>query len=175
MRNYRASFINGTSNVRTSTFKEHASTDMHARAMHLLKKQCSTSVVEYAPIARALTQQSMDERTHERMKRKFEVAYLIAMEKLAMSKMKPLCELEELHGVDIGPAYKNYHACATFVEFIARERQEQLIATLSQRKFFSLQADAGNIEDELVLVLHFDPFSSDGRVHVSLLSVTKFL
>jgi len=32
MHNYRASFIDGTSNVRTSSFKEHASTDMHVRA-----------------------------------------------------------------------------------------------------------------------------------------------
>ena len=46
--------------------------------------------------------------------------------------MKPLCELEELDGVHLGPAYKNNHACDTFVEFIAREWQEQLIATLSR-------------------------------------------
>jgi len=58
MRNYRASFIDGTSNVKTFSFKEHASTDMHVRAMHLFKKQQSTNVFEYAPIARALTQQA---------------------------------------------------------------------------------------------------------------------
>ena len=60
MRNYRASFIDGTSNVKTSSFKEHTSTDMHVRAMHLFKKQQSTNVFEYAPIARALTQHAMD-------------------------------------------------------------------------------------------------------------------
>ena len=60
MRNYRASFVDSTSNVKTSSFKEHASTDMHVRAMHLFKKQQSTNVFEYAPIARALTQQAMD-------------------------------------------------------------------------------------------------------------------
>ena len=37
MRNYHASFIDGMSNVKTSSFKEHASTDMHVRAMHLLR------------------------------------------------------------------------------------------------------------------------------------------
>ena len=54
MCNYRASFIDGTSNVKTSSFKEHA------MAMHLFKKQQSTNVFEYAPIVRALTQQAMD-------------------------------------------------------------------------------------------------------------------
>ena len=37
MRNYRPAFINGTSNIRSSTFKENASTDMHCRAMVLFK------------------------------------------------------------------------------------------------------------------------------------------
>ena len=33
MRNYRPAFVEGTNNVRTYSFKEHAATDMHARAM----------------------------------------------------------------------------------------------------------------------------------------------
>lgn len=43
-------------------------------------------------------------------------------------------------------------------------------AALCRSKFFSLQADgstdSGNAEEELFLILHFDPFSSDGMVHV---------
>jgi len=35
MRNYHASFIDGMSNVKTSSFKEQTSTDMRVRAMHL--------------------------------------------------------------------------------------------------------------------------------------------
>ena len=50
MRNYRSTFIDGTTNVRTSTFKEHARTDMHTRAMSLFKKQHSSSVLEYAHV-----------------------------------------------------------------------------------------------------------------------------
>ena len=83
MRNYRSAFIDGTSNIHTSTFKEHATTDMHARAMSLFKKQQSSSVLEYAPIARALINLPMDERSKQRTKRKFEVSYMIAKEKLA--------------------------------------------------------------------------------------------
>ena len=50
------------SNRRTSSFKEHASTDMHVRAMHLFKKQQSTNVLEYVSIARALTQLSLSKK-----------------------------------------------------------------------------------------------------------------
>ena len=65
MRNFRPAFIEETTNVRTSTFKEHAATDMHARAMVLFKKQRASSVCEYAPIAEALLQPSMDDATQE--------------------------------------------------------------------------------------------------------------
>ena len=170
MRNFRPAFIEGTTNVRTTTFKEHAATDMHARAMGLFKKQRATSVFEYAPIVAALLQPSMDDATRERTKRKFDIAYMIARQNLSFTKMKAVCELEERHGAELGQGYKNDRACATFVECIAREQQEQLMAALSRSKFFSLQADgstdSGNVEDELFLILHFDPYSADGKVHV---------
>ena len=170
MRNYRSTFIDGTINVRTSIFKEHATTDMHTRAMSLFKKQQSSSVLEYAPIARALTNLPMDEQSKQRTKRKFEVLYMIAKEKFALTIMQPLCDLEEKHGVDLGPGYRNDHACATFIEYIARDFQQQLVAALNQCKFFSLQAysstDVGNTENELFLVLYFDLHSADSKVHV---------
>ena len=99
MRNYRAAFIDGTTNYRTSTFKEHAATDMHARAMLLLKKEQSTSVCEYSPIAIALAQSSMDATTRETVKKKFDISYMLVKENLAFTKMKAICELEERHGV----------------------------------------------------------------------------
>ena len=47
---------------------------------------------------------------------------------------------------------------------------EHLMKALSNSKFFSLQADgstdAGNNEEELFLVLHFDPYFKDGKVHI---------
>ena len=104
------------------------------------------------------------------MKRKFDIAYTIAWENLAFAKMKPLCELAERHGVDLGQGYKNDQSCAEFVKFIAHGQQKQLTTALSHSKFFSLQADgstdAGNIEEELFRVLFFDPYSKDEKVHV---------
>ena len=99
---------------------------------------------------------------------------MIAKEKLAFTKMKPICELEERHGVDLGAGYKNDHACATFISFIAKEQQEMLLNSLSKSHFFSLQADAsvdaGNVELELFLIIYFDACAKDGIVHMR----TKF-
>ena len=60
---------------------------MHTRAMHLLKKQLSSSVIEYVPIA------------------------MIATENMAFTKMKIICELEERHRVRLGAGYKNKTLC----------------------------------------------------------------
>ena len=39
LRNFRSAFIDGSSNIQVSSVKEHAGTDMHSSAMHLLKKK----------------------------------------------------------------------------------------------------------------------------------------
>ena len=107
----------------------------------------------------------MDKATLDQTKKKFDTAYLIA-EKFAFTKMKPLCELKERHGVSLGTMYRNNHACATFTEFIALEI---LRMALEKASFFSIQGDAstdaGNIELELFLVLYFVAYCKDGIVH----------
>ena len=44
MRNYRPAFIEGTTNIRTTAFKDHVGTNMHAHAMVLFKKQHARSI-----------------------------------------------------------------------------------------------------------------------------------
>ena len=87
----------------------------------------------------------MDELTRARLKQKFDIAYLIAKEKMSFKKMKLLCDLEERHE-------------ATFVKFIALDLQQQLKKDISSANFFSVQVDAntdsGNIEEELFLILY---------------------
>ena len=39
MRDYNSAYVEGSSNLRSLSFKDHASTEMYARAMQLLKKQ----------------------------------------------------------------------------------------------------------------------------------------
>ena len=61
----------------------------------------------------------MDELTRARLKQKFDIAYLIAKEKMSFKKMKLLCELEERHEVEV-------IEMTTFVKFIALDLQQQL-------------------------------------------------
>ena len=160
-RNFNPAFIEGSQNLRASSFKVHAATDMHKRAMILFHKSRSSDVAEYTPIARPLS--ILDPDTASKLKRKFEVAYLICKEGLAFTKMSALCELEEKHGVNLGAGYKNNQACAVFVDYIAQAQREALAAQLAKAKFFRIQADGStdsrNVEDELYLVVYFDPLN----------------
>ena len=54
MRNYNPAFVVGSKNLRASSYKDHAATDMHKRAMLLSKKQSSIDVTEYGLIANTL-------------------------------------------------------------------------------------------------------------------------
>ena len=130
--------------------------------------QESTDPCQYAPIAAALNK--MDTATIGATKLKFDIAYAIAKENMAFSKMPVICELQERHGVDLGSGYKNEKACATFVDYISLEQRQMLVKSLDKAKFFSLQldgsTDSANVEDEVFLVVFCDPYSSDGRVHV---------
>jgi hypothetical protein len=168
MRNFKPSYIEGSRNLRASSFKDHAASDMHARAMLLLRKDSSASVADYAPIAKAL--HKLDQASEAILCKKFEVSYFIAKQNLAFVKMGPLCELLERQGTSLGQGYKNDKACATFVHYIAADQRLKLLDTLSRLKFFCLQSDAstdsGNIEEELFLIFYFDPYTSYGKVCV---------
>ena len=158
MRNYRPAFIDRTANIRAPMFKDHVATAMHCRAMLLVQKETESSVVEYSRIAKALAQANSNETTKAKLKRKFDVAYMVVKENLSFMKMKSICELEERHGTDLGAGYKHDHSCSTSVEFIACE---QLVTTVPKFCFFSLQAksspDSGNTENKLFMILHLDP------------------
>ena len=168
MRNFRPEYIEGSTNLRSSSVKDHAASEMHTRAMMLLKKKQAVDIRDYSPIARALS--TMDATSKERMKRKFDIAYTISKENMAFTKMKPICELMERHGVDLGEGYKNNQACACFTSYIAVEERQRLVGDLTGAKFFSLQADGstdcGNIEDELFLVVFLDHQAVDKRLRV---------
>ena len=84
--------------------------------------------------------------------------------------MVPLCYLIEKHRVGLGTGYKNDQACATFVQYIAKDQRLQLVNILSKAKFYSIQidgsTDSANIEEEVFLTVYFNPRSNDGKVHI---------
>ena len=168
-KNFNPAYILGSKNLQTSSFKDHATSDMHQHAMKLLKKsQSSGDVSSYAPIAKALT--TLDARTEETVKKKFEIAYFLTKENLPFVKMASLCHLIEKHGVGLGTGYKNDQACANFVQYIAKDQRLQLVDILSKAKYFSIQidgsTDSANVEEEMFLTLYFNPYSDDRKVHV---------
>ena len=65
--------------------------------MVLFKKAQSGGPCEYVMIAKTPAQSLMDAASTRRIKQKFETVNVIAKEKLAFSKMKLICELEECH------------------------------------------------------------------------------
>ena len=102
------------------------------------------------------------------------MSYMIAKEKLAFTKMKPICELEESHSVNLGVGYKNNHACAMFVSFIAKEQKNCLLNFLSNNFFFLFFLVFKQMpvlvlkiwSSELFLINYFDAFAKDGVVHI---------
>ena len=161
-KNFSRAFIDGSRNLRASAYKDHFRSLMHEHAMILFKKKQGKSPREYAPEQEKLfSVPVMDSGTKAMMKMKFDNAYFLVKEKLAFSKFKPLCDLEIQHGVDLGQKYLNDHGCATFVHFIAEDLRGQLLSVLSKAHFFSIQVDgttdAGNMEEELFLVVYFQP------------------
>ena len=158
-RNFSDPWIVGADSVRTSNIRDHARANQHTHAMNLLKKEqaeaSGSGSCSFAPIARALSHLP-DEK--EQLRRKFDIAYFIALEKLSFRKYPRLCELEARHGVAIGTTYTNEIAGKTFTHYIAESNRQQLLE-LAQAKFFSLlidgSTDTGNINNELYMVVWY--------------------
>lgn len=83
---------------------------MHERAMVLLKR----TIPDYSPLARSFY--CMDSEAETKIKRKFDLADVMAKENIAYTKMKPLCQLEERHEVDLGEYYKTDMALVDYID-----------------------------------------------------------
>ena len=83
------------------------------------KSQSGGDVTLYTLIAKALS--TIDARTADTVRNKFEITYFLCKENLPFTKLAPLCELEEKHGVGLETGYKNDQACANFVHYIVED------------------------------------------------------
>ena len=74
--------------------------------------------------------------------------------------------------MELRASYQNDVGCSSFVEAIAADLQEKLKKKINNAKFFSLlldsTTDCSNVEEELFLILFFDPCinADNGTVHV---------
>ena len=121
-----------------------------------VRKASGQPVTVYSPIAQGLL--VMDGTVLARMKRKFDVCYVLAKEDLAFKKYPSLCELETRHGVDHGHAYNTKDSAKTFIRYIAESQRQLFIYSLSSARFYSFlkdgSTDAGNVEDEVIVILY---------------------
>ena len=93
-------------NHRTSNITDHALSDQHKTAMTKLcadqAKASNKSITAYSPLARSLL--TLDEVVKNRLRKKFDICYVMAKERMAFR--SALHDLEVRHGVDLGLAYK---------------------------------------------------------------------
>ena len=97
LRNFSDKWILGADSLRTSNIRDCSKTNQHVQAMRLLAKEHATARGDgpssYAPILQAMSTLSDTEKT--RLKRKFDIAYLVATEKMSFLKYPALCEMEK--------------------------------------------------------------------------------
>ena len=120
----------------------------------------------YAPIARSLLM--LEESERGRMRRKFDLCYLMAKEGIAFEKYTALYELEARHEVDLGPAYKTAPSAKLFTHYMAESQHQQFLQSPSQTKFYSFlmdrTTDAGNVEQELVVLFSCNRDDTAGEI-----------
>ena len=110
-------------------------------------------VESYAPIACSLLRMEVSEK--EKMKRTFEICYVLAREGIAFLKYPTFHALASSQGVNIGSSYKGADCAKTFHALHSRKSATGLSSGYVYYSFFmDGSTDAGNTEVELVLVLY---------------------
>ena len=169
-RNFSECWISGADSIRNSNVCDHARCDQHLHAMNLLKREQArviNALSSYAPIAHLLSKIPQLER--EQLKRKFDIAYFLAKEKLSYRKYPCLCELEARHGVSIGTSYTNEIGGKTFSHNIAESQRQKMLKQLGQAKFFSLlidgSTDKASVDNEVFMAVWCDINAADKKIH----------
>ena len=156
-RNFSAVWVTGSTNHKSSNVVDHGKSEQHIACMAYMRADSAKARDEpvelYAPIARSLLR--MDDSEKEKLKRKFEICYVLAREVIAFFKYLTFHALAESQGVDVGSSDKGADCAKTFTHFIAESQRQFFLHSLSTTKLFSFlmdgSTDAGNTEVELVL------------------------
>lgn len=177
LKNFSRAWLTGSLNQRTSNIVSHAESEQHKIAMRTWRAEqvakSRESLASYAPIAKSLHRMKVSE--HEKMRKKFDLCYLLAKENIAFRKYPSLVQLEKRHGVDMGTSYLTKASTKDFIHYIAESQRLTFRHTLKDIMFYSIaidgSTDAGNIEDELVMIQYGLIDDKARRVK----SVTRFL
>ena len=103
----------------------------------------------------------MQQKDLEKTKKKFETAYFIAKEELPLSKFPKILNLEEMHGVELGEAYRNEITGALMIDYIGKSFARDVKLLIDKSSFFSIliagSTDASVVEKEAIFILTFEP------------------
>ena len=174
MQSYNSTFINGSTNYKPSTLKDHAQTDCHKRAVRendemqakasgisLPIRTVVQKIPEDSAIKKCVKKMTINE--HKALVKLFHIAYFIAQKGHAFTDFKDMVELEKLHEVEFQyGAYENETACRTFVNSIAEYLFNKDVGeSLKKVNFLAVLCDGSTdisvTEQEVVYVSYRDP------------------
>ena len=160
-KNFSTAWITGSTNQKLSNVLDHGRSEQHKSLMYLLRaeqaKASNTPLTVYAPITKSLL--SMDKCLQEKMSKMFDICYVLAKENMSFRKYPAIHELEIRHGVDLGHSYATKDSAKSFTRYIAESQRSAFMRSLSIVHFYNLlmdgTTDAGNVEDELIVIMTF--------------------
>ena len=160
---FNSEWIVGSTNFRSSNAERHATSKAHGKAMEIFMKERNEIIKPTDAYQTTLESGfvAANKKLQEQTKKKFEVSYFVAKHELSFTKYEKILDLEEMHGVDIGPSYRNDMACAEFIDFLGDDLDNNLVKDLARANFYSVLSDGSTDssvrEQECTFVLYFDP------------------
>lgn len=160
LKNFSKAWISGSTNLKVSNLIDHATSEVHKVAMGRMRAEHAKDRGESPAMSSTLGRyfSTLDEGTRARLRRKFDVCYAMAKESIPFAKYPALLALEARHGVDLGSAYCTPESARIFTGYIAASQRQAFVNALSECHFFSFlmdgTTDAGNQEDELIVLVH---------------------
>ena len=147
--------------TKLSAAKEHVECDAHKHAMKCHRKSVNPNHVEDRERGQASLASSFlhgDELL-------VEVSYFVAKEEMAFLKYPAILKLEEIHGVDVGMAYRTDKNCAEFIDYIGQDLHLNVSEKIKRSNFYSVLFDGSTDnsakEQEGFYILLFNPKLDD--------------
>ena len=158
----------GSRRVQLSAAIEHVEGEAHKKAFEMHLRSKGLSAHERTHILKPSQNEGviqgidrMQQKDLEFTKKKFETAYFVVKEELPLSKFHKILELEEMHGVELGNAYRNEITGGVLIDYIASSLSKELKLWLDKTEFYSVLTDGSTdvsiVEKEAIFVLTFDP------------------
>ena len=118
---------------------DHVSSEQHKVVMTILRrgqtKNAKESLTSYCTILCYLHNPLLDPAVKERLKKKFDIRYLLAKESLPFTKYPTIHELREQHRIELGFSYKKRESAHNFAHYIAESQRQEFHQMLSGTKF----------------------------------------